>query len=206
MTGLSPRAQAKRTQITTAARRLFLEQGFAATSMDAIAATAGVSKQTLYSYFPGKEEMLTQVLLELIQDLAPDMQAGLPAPQTAAEMKAALSGLAGKILSGIMHPDYVALVRVVVAETPRLPQLGRLFRSTVPERILHGVAALLEQARGHGLVAFDDADAAARLFMGPLLTYVLMDGLFAGDAPPLVPDRQHVDAVINLFMRAIDLH
>ena len=58
MEELSPRAQAKRQQITDAARALFLAQGFARTSMDAITAEAGVSKQTLYSYFPSKNELL----------------------------------------------------------------------------------------------------------------------------------------------------
>lgn len=49
MEELSPRAQAKRRQITDAARALFLSQGFARTSMDAVTAEAGVSNQTLYA-------------------------------------------------------------------------------------------------------------------------------------------------------------
>lgn len=87
----------------------------------------------------------------------------------------------------MMDPDYVALVRVVIAETPRLPSLGRLFRSAVPERVLKNVSALLEAARDNGVVGAVDTDAASRAFVGPLLTYVLLDGLFVGDGPPCPP-------------------
>lgn len=203
MAELSPRARAKRDQISTAAQRLFLANGFAATSMDAVAAEAGVSKQTLYSYYPGKEELLTAVLLGLIQELSGAMGAGGPAPRSTAELQQALVHLAGRFVAGIMQPDYVALVRVIVAETARLPQLGDLFRRAVPERVLTGVAALLAQARQDGIVRFADADAAARLFVGPFLTYVLLDGLFATDAPPAPPGTARIEAVVSLFMNAI---
>ncbi|MCG8349241.1 MAG: TetR/AcrR family transcriptional regulator, partial [Chloroflexales bacterium] len=59
----------KREQIRNGARRLFLEQGFAGSSTDAIAAAAEVSKQTLYSYYPSKEELLADVLKQLVDDL-----------------------------------------------------------------------------------------------------------------------------------------
>ena len=69
MEELSPRAQAKRRQITDAARALFLSQGFARTSMDAVTAEAGVSKQTLYAYFASKDELLIAVVGEALQTL-----------------------------------------------------------------------------------------------------------------------------------------
>ena len=60
-TGLSDRQAAKRAQIATAARKLFLELGFAGSSMDAISAEAGVSKQTLYTYFPAKVDLVRAI-------------------------------------------------------------------------------------------------------------------------------------------------
>ena len=60
--GLTERQVAKREQIATAARKLFLELGFAGTSMDAVSAEAGVSKQTLYTYFPAKVDLLGDIL------------------------------------------------------------------------------------------------------------------------------------------------
>ena len=56
------RAQQKREQILTAARRLFLQHGFADTSTEAIRIEAGVSKETLYRYYASKEELFVDVL------------------------------------------------------------------------------------------------------------------------------------------------
>ena len=62
---LGPRARAKRDQILAGARRVFLRDGFAAASTDAIAAEAKVSKRTLYVYYPSKEELFAGVMREL---------------------------------------------------------------------------------------------------------------------------------------------
>ena len=56
------RAKAKRDQIRQGAQRVFLQRGFAGASTDAIASEAGVSKQTLYAYYPNKETLLSGVL------------------------------------------------------------------------------------------------------------------------------------------------
>ena len=205
-TELSPRARAKKEQIRAGARRLFLDKGFAATSTDAVAAEAGVSKQTLYAYYPSKEELLADVLEHLIEDGprggSPLTAAGAP-PGSRDELRRALDSLARGLISGLMAPDYVALVRVVIAETPRLPHLGRLFRSAVPERVLGDVSALLEAARENGVIGPVDTDAASRAFVGPLLTYVLLDGLFVGDCPPRPPGPERIEAAVDLFMKAV---
>ena len=62
---LGPRARAKRDQILVGARRVFLCDGFAASSTDAIAAEAKVSKRTLYAYYPSKEDLFVDVLRKL---------------------------------------------------------------------------------------------------------------------------------------------
>jgi TetR/AcrR family transcriptional regulator, mexJK operon transcriptional repressor len=200
------RARAKREQIREGARRTFLERGFSGASTDAIAAAAGVSKQTLYAYYPSKEELLFDVLRDLIEDGGP--QEGFAAVcgtsmGSREEVRGALSALAGELVSALMRPEYVALVRVVIAETPRLPHLGELFRSAVPERVLGGVASLLRRGQEEGEIRPVDADAASRMFVGPLLTYVLMDGLFVGDGPPRPPAPERVEEVVDLFVAAI---
>ena len=90
MEQLSPRAMAKRRQITDAGRALFLSQGFTRTSMDAVTAEAGVSKQTLYAYFPSKDELLIAILAESLHVLG-DQPDG-HAPRTREELRAALVG------------------------------------------------------------------------------------------------------------------
>ena len=205
-TELTPRARAKKEQIRAGAQKLFLDRGFAATSTDAIAAEAGVSKQTLYAYYPSKEELLTDVLRHLIEDGArggPPLVIEKASLGSRDELRQALGSLAHKLISGLMNPDYVALVRVIIAETRRLPHLGQLFRSAVPERVLNNVAELLETARANGVIGAVDTDAASRAFVGPLLTYVLLDGLFVGEGPPRRPNPERIEAAVDLFMKSI---
>ena len=200
------RGRAKRDQIREGARRTFLDRGFFGAGTDVIAAEAGVSKQTLYAYYPSKEDLLFDVLRDLIESGGP--QEGLAAAYGAPlgseeEVRRALSSAAGGLVAALMRPEYVALVRVVISETPRLPHLGELFRSAVPERILGGVAGLLRRAREEGAIRPMDTDAASRMFVGPLLTYVLMDGLFVGDGPPRPPAPERIEELVDLFVGAI---
>ena len=204
--GLTTRSRAKRDQIRAAAQRLFLERGFANTGTNLIAKEAGVSKETLYRYFPSKEELLADCLRHLIADVPENRLPIAPseAPlQDRDDLRAALLNLALRFISNLMQPDYVALVRVIITETPRLPQLGSLFRSTVPERAFRSVIDILRMAQEKNLVLISDPETAARMFLGPLLTYVLLDGLFVGDGPPRQPPPDRIEAVVELYLQAI---
>ena len=199
------RAKAKRDQIREGAQRVFLERGFARTSTDAIASEAEVSKQTLYVYYASKEELLVDVMRHLIHE---DPQNRLPTADevplgTSEEVRRALNSLAQGLIANLMQPDYVALIRVVVAETPRLPQLGSLFRSALPERVLGNLLAILEGAQQGDLIEVADGEAASRMFVGALLTYAIYDGLLVGDAPPRPPAPERIEAVVDLYMKAI---
>ena len=202
---LTPRARAKQDQIREGAQRMFLERGFAGASTDAIASEAGVSKQTLYAYYPSKEVLLTHLLWHLIHE---DPQNQLPAMDkvslsTHDEVRRALGSLAQGLIASLMQPDYLALIRVVIAETPRLPQLGSLFRSVVPERVLENVSAILEGAQQGRVIDALDREAASRMFAGALLTYAILDGLLVGDGPPRLPTTERIEAIVDLFMGAI---
>lgn len=202
---LAPRARAKRDQIREGAQRVFLERGFAGTSTDAIASEAGVSKQTLYVYYASKEDLLADVIRHLIHQ---DPQTQLPLMEgevleTSDEVRQALSFLARGLIANLMQPDYLALIRVVIAETPRLPQLGSLLRSVVPERVLGNVSTILDSAQKGGVIEPVDREAASRMFAGALLTYAILDGLLVGDEPPRPPAPEHIERIVDLFMKTI---
>lgn len=200
------REEAKREQIRAAAQGLFLERGFGGASTDAIAKGAGVSKETLYRYFPSKEELLADVLRHLIAGVS---RGGSAAGAGGAsigdrdDLREALLDLAHRFVDDLMRPEYLALMRVIINETPRLPRLGDLFRATVPQNALEGVSTLLRRAQEKDLTRFADPEAAGRLFVGPLLTYVLLDGLLEGEGPPKKPSPERIEAVVDLYMQAI---
>jgi TetR/AcrR family transcriptional repressor of mexJK operon len=204
---LGPRARAKRDQILDGARRVFLRDGFAGASTDDIAAEAGVSKRTLYAYYPSKEDLFVEVLsrltLENPQIRALESMEGM-SPKNRKEFRRDLLELAQKIVTTMMQPDYLALLRTTIADIHRFPQLGGLFRATVPERAMRSFAgSLIEGSRERGIVREDvDGDAAARMFVGPLLTYAVLNGLLV-EGPPRPPAPEKIEEIVDLYIKAI---
>ncbi len=197
---------AKRDQILAGARRVFLRDGFAAAGTDAIAAEAKVSKRTLYVYYPSKEELFAGVMRDLTienpQTRALESMEEM-SPGSEEELRRDLLELARKIVATMMQPDYLALLRTTIADTHRFPQLGGLFRATVPERAMRSFAVFIEKSRERGVVGLDvDGDTAARMFVGPLLTYAVLDGLFA-EGPPRSPAQEKIEKIVELYMKTI---
>ncbi len=203
---LGPRARAKRDQILAGARRVFLRDGFAAANTDAIAAEAKVSKRTLYVYYPSKEELFAGIMRELSlenpQTRALESMEEM-APGSEEELRRDLLELANKIVATMMQPGYLALLRTTIADTHRFPQLGGLFRATVPERAMRSFAVFIERSRERGVVGSGvDGETAARMFVGPLLTYAVLDGLLA-EGPPRPPAQEKIEEIVELYMKAI---
>lgn len=202
--GLSPRGRAKRDQIRAGALATFLDLGFSAASTDAIAARAGVSKQTLYAYFRSKEDLLLDVLSSFVARIERDAVTEARPATNETELRGALRELAEETIHALTRADYLALVRVIIGEGQRVRQVGELWARTVPGRIRGTVAATLAAAQDHGVVrAAVSVDAATRLFVGALLTYVLPDGLFAADPESVAPKGKEIDDIVGLFLVAV---
>lgn len=201
---LSSRKQLKKDQIRFAAERLFLKNGFAATSMDAVTMEAGVSKQTVYSYYSSKDDLLMDVLEQLIHSLTENLfTLENLTLNSHDDLRQALSNLAHQYIRSLKQSKYLALMRVIIAESPRFPQLGELFRSTLPDKALKSVSTILEQAKSKGLVNVVDINVAVRMFVGPLLTYILLGGLIITDRPPRHPETEELEAIVSLYMKTI---
>ncbi len=190
---LSSRQLAKRAQIAAAARRLFLDQGFAATSMDSITAEAGVSKQTLYSYFPTKIDLLTEVIHSSVSKLLIPATPP-PALHTLDDLRQQLLNFSITLTSSLLRPDAIALVRLVLGEAFRVPELREAFRDALPRQVLGRTEALLRQAAEAGLITLIDPPLASRMFAGPVMTYVALDGFLSPDqaSPPTKADLEHL--------------
>src|SRR5687767_2058199 len=106
---LTPRARAKREQIRAGAQRVFLRRGFAAASTDAIATEAGISKQTLYAYYPSKEVLFADVLTNLIRQgpPVPNAPAEQPNLTTVAALRQAVGAFAHRLIGQFMQPEYL---------------------------------------------------------------------------------------------------
>jgi AcrR family transcriptional regulator len=106
--------------VTRAACQLFFDQGFSATSMDAVAKAAGVSKATLYAYFPSKEALFASLIVAECEDMQ--------RPADARSVSRAAAGAAAvrpAISQRLPQTEDVAFVRIIANESGRFPELGR---------------------------------------------------------------------------------
>jgi len=200
--GLTNRQLAKREQISSAARRLFLADGFANTSMDAVTAEAGVSKQTLYTYFPTKIDLLAEVLYGSIRELGIRPPQAPQTLESVEDLRDTLLGLATLITRSLMQPDAIALMRLVLGEAFRVPELRAAVRNALPAQLLGMTSALLQQAADRKLIKVADMDVSSRLFVGPVMTYVALDG-FLSIEPTDPPSQAKLEVVVDTFLTTV---
>jgi TetR/AcrR family transcriptional repressor of mexJK operon len=193
--GSKPRA------ILDAAGELFLAQGFAAVSMDAVARQAGVSKATLYAHFPGKDALFAAVVAERCDRMSAEASA-LAGHGNGTET--ALRRLCRTVLGFLVAPSTMAIHRTVQAEAVRVPGLAEAFYTAGPGAGLARLARWIaeEQRLGHLRADADPVEAAGHL--GALLRGDLW--LRAGLGVPPPPDEEAVEraaaAAAAVFLRA----
>ncbi|QCG86710.1 TetR/AcrR family transcriptional regulator [Azospirillum sp. TSH100] len=133
---------ARRTAILKIAGRTFLRHGYADASMDGIAAEVGGSKSTLYRYFPSKAALFA-AYVEEIGTLAWTALAAVD--EEGKDPEAVLQDTARAYLDLILSPSTLAVTRLVMAETGRFPEIGRLFYERGIRRAEQQIAAILHR-------------------------------------------------------------
>ena len=118
------RKQDRRQAIIEAARPSFLEQGYAGTSMTALIKTIGGSKATLWSYFRSKEELFAAVVEEVSGTFRAQLEQVLSIDH---DLETTLIDYCEAFLTKITSPDGQATWRLVVAESGRFPEVGKIF-------------------------------------------------------------------------------
>jgi len=183
----------KAQQILTGALPEFLKYGYARTSMDRIASSAGVSKQTLYSHFSDKEGLFRA----LIEHMGARKFQLVWSKPLRGEPEEVLRGLAERILSEVNEKDHLAFARLIVAESRERPDLGELFLKNVAKPAMK---ILIEYFQAHPELKFKDPEAIARIFVGSLIHFIMTQEIFGGKKfMPMESDRI-VDSLIELVL------
>jgi AcrR family transcriptional regulator len=172
--------------------------------MDAIALEANVSKQTLYRHYGSKDQLFVGVLVSMTSDrLRSDVADLLPTrPLTREELTGTLVAIAGAIVDFLLADEYLALMRVVIAEVREFPELAATFRSSVVERGAAALAILLSSGHVAPLVSIRDLEPALRIFVGPLLSFML-EALLEDPAAVRHQALAAIEPIVELFMAAI---
>lgn len=161
MARTKPQSGRKYDQVMEGARQVFVAQGYERANVDEIARVAGVSKATLYSYFPDKRALFTEVYSSEILRLA-DAAMEVLAPSVAPEI--ALRRAAEALIRYATSDFGVAMYRICVAESPRFPEIGQAFYESGPELGRDRLGAYLRAAVARGSLSIDDIDLAADQF------------------------------------------
>lgn len=184
--------------ILDAALTVFAAQGYSGTTMDAVAAEAGVTKPTLYSYFPSKESLFQAMMLgkrDVMLDVFEHPQPG--------GMVADLLIFAWAYADTVMRPEMLSLARLIIGEVQRFPEIGRAYQASGPDHLLRGIMRYLEGQRRAGRLAFDDAELAAQDLWGLILSAPRTQALYMPDTQPdRVTLERYILNGLRVFLKA----
>src|SRR3954454_19412856 len=119
------RSARKRRDIVNAATEHFLAHGYAGTSMDAVAAEAAVSKQTIYKHYSDKESLFAEIVTTTVREASGPVQDLVVGLEQTEDLETDLRNLARRQLHLVMQPALLQLRRLVIGESARFPELGR---------------------------------------------------------------------------------
>lgn len=157
------RKQDRRDAIVAAARRSFLEDGYAATSMSGLLKTLGGSKATLWSYFRSKEELFAAVIADVTAGFRQQVTGELLTP---GEMEATFVNFCRVFMNKTAHPDAVAAWRLVVGESGRFPEVGQIFYDQAAGHIERALATYIAEQIAAGRLRDEGATDMARVLIG----------------------------------------
>jgi len=192
----------KRLAVMEAARRLFLDKGYDGTSMDDVAAEAGVSKPTVYRYFADKEQLFTEIVGNTTQ-MEEQLRAVVDMLADSKDLEKDLPKLARRLLTPILQPEFLRLRRLVIGNAERFPIVGKSWYEDGFMRVVNTLADCFKRLAGRKQLRMDDPLLAAHQFIGLLLWEPLNRAMYTGGAAfrDSELDRIAADAV-HVFLAA----
>ncbi|MBM9506151.1 TetR/AcrR family transcriptional regulator [Actinacidiphila acididurans] len=188
----------KRAAILTAGTRLFLECGYDRTSLAQVAKQAGVSTATLFKRFPTKSALFEAIVSQYWQ--LESQWDYLPEP---GDPKAGLTKIGRDYACLLTRPGMAALFRIVIAESSRFPELGRMQGDLGRQVFLSGLHGYFAAEHDAGTLHIPDPDLAAGQFLGMIADQIFWPRLLLVDFDMDEPAMYHVvdEAVLTMLAR-----
>ncbi|XXF07914.1 TetR/AcrR family transcriptional regulator [Pseudomonas sp. D1-3] len=195
-----PKDPAKRQAILEAAKCLFVRHGYAGSSMDAIAAHAGVSKLTVYSHFTDKETLFCAAVKARCEEQLPELFFEFPVGASAHNV---LLNIARGFSQLLNSSESVDLHRLMTSLGAQDPQLAKIFYEAGPQRLLAEMERLLGKMDHSGQLRIESPKLAADQFFSLLkggANFRLLIG--CGEPETEAQQEQHARATVEMFLRA----
>ncbi len=187
-------------RILDVATELFLAEGYGATSIEAIAQRAGISKRTFYYRFPDKAALFAAVVHRIIQGLRPP--AGTPLYEGGG-LDEILRRLTRLLLRAALAPMALALNRLVIAEAQRFPELAAIAaREGSRTEVVGQIAAMLDREAGADRLAIDRTrtEFAAEQFLQMVISQPQRRALVLGQSMTEIELEAWADDCVDLFL------
>jgi AcrR family transcriptional regulator len=203
MTNEEPENSDRRQQILEAALKVFSIKGFhKATNKDIAQAAGGISPGLIYWYFKDKEDLF----LSIIRERAAIFQL-IEHPERLMELppREGLALIGRTYLSIFKVPGNVAIVRILVAEVIRFPQIAEMFYKQAASRLLGLLSQYLQHQVDLGRLRPHETAIAARSFLGMFVVNVVAREIMRDPSAIATPDEQLIATVLDIFLGGLEV-
>ncbi len=192
---------AKREQILDGAKRVFMEQGFEAASMNDITRAAGVSKGTIYVYFANKEDLFGDMIERERRRVTETVRHALDGDRPIGET---LRGFGTLFATHMTADQTIRAMRMVIAANHRLPTLCSRFFSATPINPVSVLQGYLDRQVAAGRLACDDTEEAAKQFIELTTVGLFKPRIFGAmdEAPSAAAIEKNISSAIRVFLAA----
>ncbi len=192
------RPQSKREEIVRAAVKTFLENGYAATSMNQVADEAGVIKATIYSHFADKQQLFKAVIEEVVVKKAGPELAMLEEKLPLLNVEEFLDRLATRMLRLFQDDEYLRLISVVIGESKRFPEIADLYLRTV---LLRAMELGQRYFKLHPELGIKDPLAAAHISCSSFWSLIMWQKLLGGEKYTPLEAKRVKKLLVEMFSR-----
>lgn len=201
-----PRVIRTRAAVAAAARGLFLRHGYGGTTMEEIAAEAGVTKRTLYNNYADKRALFLEIVARVTayaDDFVTALRGELDRIDSA-NLHRALDELGCRLARGIVRDEVVAIRRLLIGEARDFPDLAADYFGRAPARVIDAMASGFRRLHRKRLLNVPDARRAAAQFAYLVAGELLDRAVMTGTVPP---DREIAGAAregVTTFLARYD--
>ena len=197
----SGRAELRRAAFLKAAREVFLEFGYDQANMAEIVRRAGGSLSTLYAQFGGKKGLFEAMIDSRVGQLTEQMQVELAAH---APLRDGLRRIGEDFLTRSMQPDSVDVLRLMVAQAKKFPEMAAQWTTRGPEAVRKALGIYLEDRVKAGEIKIANTEIAAVVFFDLLRSRLQMRALLNPSYVATEQDiRDTVDRAVKVFIGGI---
>jgi AcrR family transcriptional regulator len=193
-------SQERKRSILDAALHVFGDKGYDRATLDEIAERAGISKATIYLYFPNKKELFA----ELVHTQPPMVLLGelgqIRGTEITGDVEHDLTLLTYAFLSAFDDPERVSLVQLALSEMGNFPDVGNVFFHEIYEVALPGLMAYFEHMVKDGKMRLVDAEFAAQSFISLLVSLVIQYYVILNETLPFKDKLETATKAVKLFL------